>query len=67
MCTRLGYFEILQVGSLPMARDLSEEAAAGDSAVVLQEFVNRQWHCSASSTVEALGRDDVYCCGGPGT
>ncbi|MBL7186916.1 MAG: hypothetical protein ISS70_11385 [Phycisphaerae bacterium] len=50
-----------------MARDLSEEAAAGDSPVVLEEFVDREWHGSASSTAKALGRDDVCCCGGPGT
>ena len=50
-----------------MARDSSDEAAAGDSTVVLEEFVNGQWHCSASSTAKALGRDDVCCCGGPGT
>jgi len=67
ICTRLAYFRILHVCSLPVARDLTEEAAAGDSSVVLEEFANRQLFCSASGTAEALGRDDVCCCGGPGT
>ena len=61
------YFRILQVNSLPVARDLSEEAAAGDSSVVLEEFVDKKWHGSGIGVVGDLGCGGVCRCGGPGT
>jgi len=50
-----------------VARDLSEEAAAGDSSVVLEEFVDKKWHGSGIGVVGDLGCGGVCRCGGPGT